>query len=89
MGGGLRGKMSFHVMNKSDVLLGSLTRFFDDPKNHEKLVDILEHRKGISLRKLKWFVNELLEEPTRHVYDTKREDVYCTRGIQVELGRVQ
>jgi len=43
-------------MNKSALLLTSLERFFDDPKNHDQLFDILEHRKGISLRKLEWFV---------------------------------
>ena len=43
-------------MNKSALLLTSLERFFDEPKNQEQLFDILEHRKGISLRKLEWFV---------------------------------
>jgi len=43
-------------MNKSALLLTSLERFFDDPKNNNQLFDILEHRKGISLRKLEWFV---------------------------------
>jgi len=43
-------------MNKSELLLASLGRFFDEPKNQEQLFDILEHRKGISLRKLEWFV---------------------------------
>jgi hypothetical protein len=43
-------------MSKSDLLLTSLTKFFDAPENREKLHDILEHRKGISLRKLEWFV---------------------------------
>lgn len=43
-------------MNKSALLLTSLERFFGDAKNHEQLFDILEHRKGISLRKLEWFV---------------------------------
>jgi len=43
-------------MNKSALLLTSLERFFDEPKNHDQLFDILEHRKGISLRKLEWFV---------------------------------
>jgi hypothetical protein len=43
-------------MNKSALLLTSLERFFDIPENNEKLFDILEHRKGISLRKLEWFV---------------------------------
>jgi len=44
------------LMSKSDLLLSSLTKFFDVPENREKLHDILEHRKGISLRKLEWFV---------------------------------
>ena len=43
-------------MNKSALLLTSLERFFDVPENQEQLFDILEHRKGISLRKLEWFV---------------------------------
>jgi hypothetical protein len=43
-------------MNKSSLLLESLTRFFSDDKNAEQLHDILSHRKGISLRNLEWFV---------------------------------
>ena len=43
-------------MSKSELLLTSLTKFFDVPEHREKLHDILEHRKGISLRKLEWFV---------------------------------
>lgn len=43
-------------MSKSELLLTSLTKFFDAPENREKLHDILGHRNGISLRKLEWFV---------------------------------
>lgn len=43
-------------MNKSSLLLESLTRFFSDDKHSEQLHDILSHRKGISLRNLEWFV---------------------------------
>jgi hypothetical protein len=43
-------------MAKSDLLLDSLARFFDDPRHLEQLSDILTHRKGISLRNLEWFV---------------------------------
>ena len=43
-------------MSKSELLLTSLSKFFDAPENREKLHDILGHRKGISLRKLEWFV---------------------------------
>lgn len=43
-------------MSKSELLLTSLSKFFDVPENREKLHDILGHRRGISLRKLEWFV---------------------------------
>ena len=43
-------------MSKCDLLLDSLTRFFDVPEHREQLIDILGHRSGISLRNLEWFV---------------------------------
>lgn len=43
-------------MSKCDLLLDSLSRFFDVPVNRERLHDILSHRNGISLRNLEWFV---------------------------------
>jgi hypothetical protein len=43
-------------MSKCDLLLDSLRRFFDVPEHLEQLIDILGHRKGISLRNLEWFV---------------------------------
>jgi hypothetical protein len=42
--------------SKSDLLLQSLTKFFEVPENREQLHDILGHGKGPSLRKLEWFV---------------------------------
>lgn len=43
-------------MGKQELLLASLVKFYDVPENKEILNDILGHRKGISLRKLEWFV---------------------------------
>lgn len=43
-------------MSKSDLLLNSLDRFFSEDANAEHLVDILQHRKSVSLRNLEWFV---------------------------------
>lgn len=43
-------------MSKCELLLESVSRFFDVPANCEQLHDILQHRKGISLRNLEWFV---------------------------------
>lgn len=44
-------------MSKSDLLLESLKRFYDDPVNSTRLRDILTTKsQGISLRNLEWFV---------------------------------
>jgi len=43
-------------MSKSSVLLSSLVKFFALPENKQKLEDILNHRNGISLRRIEWFV---------------------------------
>lgn len=40
---------------KSDLLLGSLTKFFEVPEHREQLHDIIKG-KGPSLRRLEWFV---------------------------------
>ena len=51
--------------SKSDLLLSSLTKFFEIPENREQLHDILGHGKGPSLRKLEWFVTNYSK--TNHV----------------------
>ena len=43
-------------MSKSDLLLASLTKFFEVPENREQLHDIIGRGKGPSLRRLEWFV---------------------------------
>lgn len=43
-------------MNRSEVLLQSINTFFADTKNSQALLDVLEKRKGISLRNLEWFI---------------------------------
>jgi len=43
-------------MSRSDVLLESITSFFEEPENEAILKDILEKKVGISLRKLEWFI---------------------------------
>ena len=43
-------------MSKSSILLSSLTKFFEISENKEKLIDILKHKNGISLRRIEWFV---------------------------------
>ena len=44
------------MCSRSDLLLESLKKFFQTPENSQQLKDILEHKKGVSLRNLEWFV---------------------------------
>ncbi len=43
-------------MSKSSLLLESLRGFFDEPHNAQMLIDILDHKKGVSLRTLESFI---------------------------------
>jgi hypothetical protein len=43
-------------MSKSDLLFSALDRFYSETTNAEDLLDVLQHRKGVSLRNLEWFV---------------------------------
>jgi hypothetical protein len=55
---------------RSELLLESLSRFYEDPENSEKLKDILTTKtQGISLRNLEWFVTNYAKN--RHLtYDS-------------------
>jgi hypothetical protein len=58
-------------MSKSDLLLESLKKFYEDPVNAERLHDILTTKsQGISLRNLEWFVTNYAKN--RHVTSTTR-----------------
>jgi hypothetical protein len=56
-------------MAKSEILLESLSEFFDDPKNFKILSDILGHKNGISLRNLEWFIT-IYSKSNNIVYKT-------------------
>ena len=45
-------------MSRSEILLQSLTRFFDEPGHEAILHDILNHKLGLSLRNIEWFVTK-------------------------------
>ena len=54
------------MSTRSELLRESLTKFYDDPENAEKLKDILTTKtQGISLRNLEWFVTNYAKN--RHV----------------------
>ena len=45
-------------MSRSDILFESIQNFYNNEKNSQYLYDILEKRKGISLRNLEWFITD-------------------------------
>ena len=49
-------------MSKADLLLQSVKRFYDDPVNAGLLLDILQHKRVISLRNLEYFVTNYAKQ---------------------------
>jgi len=45
-------------MSRSDILLESIKSFYEEEKHSKCLLDILEKKKDISLRKLEWFITD-------------------------------
>jgi hypothetical protein len=58
-------------MSRSDVLLKSITEFYDDPNHFDLLKNILEKKSGVSLRNLEWFITD---------YSKKRNLAYTTKS---------
>ena len=58
------------VTQSQQLLLRSLNSFYSDIHNSEKLLDVINHRKGVSLRNIEWFItNYAKSNQTR--YKTK------------------
>jgi hypothetical protein len=66
-------------MSRSDILLEFIKNFYSDAKNSGYLIDILEHRKGISLRNLEWFITDYSKKKnlTYTTNDGKSFTVHC------------
>jgi hypothetical protein len=64
-------------MSKQDLLLKSLNDFFSDEKNHRELSDILDHKSGISLRNIEWFVTSYAKE--------KRTKFVTSNGSNIDV----
>lgn len=70
----------FGIMSKSDILLDSVKKFFEDQKNSTILIDILEKRKGVSLRHLEWFITNYAkkEDINYRTKDGRIFSVHCS-----------
>jgi hypothetical protein len=58
-------------MSKSDLLFSALDKFYSEQDNANHLLDVLHHRKGVSLRNLEWFVTN---------YSKSKNLTYTTPG---------
>ena len=58
-------------MSRSDVLLKSITEFYDDQSHFDLLKNILEKKSGVSLRNLELFITD---------YSKKRNLAYTTKS---------
>ena len=56
-------------MSRSTTLLDSINQFYEDPKNSNYLIDILDKKSTVSLRNLEWFITN---------YSKKRDLSYKT-----------
>lgn len=57
-------------MSRSDILLENLQHFYNDAKNSQYLIDILDKKQSISLRNLEWFITNYAKR-TNLTYKTK------------------
>lgn len=64
-------------MSKQDLLLKSLNDFFSDEKHYRELSDILDHKSGISLRNIEWFVTSYAKE--------KRTKFVTSNGSSIDV----
>jgi hypothetical protein len=66
-------------MSRSDILFQSIKNFYADEKNAQHLCDILEKHKGISLRKLEWFITDYSKKRNLSytMTDGKAFSVHC------------
>ena len=44
------------ITQSQQLLLNSLNKFYSVSNNADKLLDVIHHRKGVSLRNIEWFI---------------------------------
>lgn len=66
-------------MSRSDILLESVNTFFSERKNTDILVEILDKKKGVSLRYLEWFITNYSKKNnlSYRTNDGKNFSVHC------------
>ena len=66
-------------MSRTDILLSSIEKFYNDSNNVEKLLNVLERKDGISLRNLEWFITDYSKKTnlSYKTEDGKQFTVHC------------
>ncbi len=73
-------------MSKQDLILKSISDFFEDPDNFKQLDDILSHKSGISLRNIEWFVTNYAKEKRTRFKTPSGNDVDVHIAYKSSLG---
>lgn len=73
-------------MSKNDLMLKSLNDFFDDDTNFRELEDILNHKSGISLRNIEWFVTNYAKDKRTRFKAPSGNDVDVHIAYKSSLG---
>ena len=73
-------------MSKQDLMLKSLTVFFENETNFKELEDILSHKSGISLRNIEWFVTNYAKEKRTRFKTPTGNDVDVHIAYKSSLG---
>lgn len=73
-------------MSKQDLILKSISDFFEDPDNFKQLDDILSHKSGISLRNIEWFVTNYAKERRTRFKTPSGNDVDVHIAYKSSLG---
>lgn len=73
-------------MSKQDLMLKSLTDFFDNDTHFKELQDILDHKSGISLRNIEWFVTNYAKEKRTRFKTPTGNDVDVHIAYKSSLG---
>ena len=62
-------------MNKTDILLTSIDKFYIIPENRTTLMELLNKTGGVSLRNLEWFITNYSKK-TNLSYETKNGKMF-------------
>ena len=73
-------------MSKQELMYKSLCDFFEIPENYKQLEDVLNHKSGISLRNIEWFVTNYARDKRTRFKTPSGNDVDVHIAYKSSLG---